>query len=54
MTFTTSNDDCVVKVVALMRLYMDNLNLSKDLDSEESVHGEGLLTMACNILLWLF
>ncbi|GLJ38445.1 hypothetical protein SUGI_0782890 [Cryptomeria japonica] len=54
MTFTASNDDCVVQAVTLTRLYLDNLNLSKDLDPQESMHGEELLTMVCNILMQLF
>ncbi|KAH9309985.1 hypothetical protein KI387_037896, partial [Taxus chinensis] len=54
VTFSASNDDCVAQAMAITRLYLDNLNLSKDLDPQETMHGEELLTMACNILMQLF
>ncbi|OMO59910.1 hypothetical protein CCACVL1_24540, partial [Corchorus capsularis] len=31
-------------------LYCKNLPLSKDLDSQESMHGEELLSIVCNVL----
>lgn len=40
--------------VQMADLYCKNLPLSKDLDVQESVHGEDLLSMACNILVQLF
>ncbi|XP_074367658.1 N-terminal acetyltransferase B complex auxiliary subunit NAA25 isoform X2 [Apium graveolens] len=40
--------------VQMTDLYCKNLPLSKDLDIQESVHGEDLLSMACNILVQLF
>ncbi|OVA02810.1 Multicopper oxidase [Macleaya cordata] len=35
-------------------LYCQNLSLSKDLDPQETMHGEELLCMACNVLVQLF
>ncbi|TQD78795.1 hypothetical protein C1H46_035639 [Malus baccata] len=40
--------------VQMVKMYCQNLPLSKDLDSQESMHGEELLTMACNVLIQLF
>ncbi|RXI04113.1 hypothetical protein DVH24_038387 [Malus domestica] len=37
--------------VQMVKMYCQNLPLSKDLDSQESMHGEELLTMACNVLI---
>lgn len=37
--------------VEMVDIYCKNLPLSKDLDIQESVHGEDLLSMACNILV---
>ncbi|KAI4368924.1 hypothetical protein MLD38_017425 [Melastoma candidum] len=38
----------------MVQMYCDNLPLSKDLDQQESMHGEELLSMACNALVQLF
>ncbi|XP_068311883.1 N-terminal acetyltransferase B complex auxiliary subunit NAA25-like [Pyrus communis] len=38
----------------MVEMYCQNLPLSKDLDSQESMHGEELLSMACNALIQLF
>ncbi|CAO2840025.1 unnamed protein product [Amaranthus hypochondriacus] len=40
--------------VKMVNMYCENLPLSKDLDSQESMHGEELLTMASNILVQLY
>ncbi|KAK1587124.1 hypothetical protein Q3G72_009766 [Acer saccharum] len=40
--------------VQMLEMYLKNLPLSKDLDLQESMHGEELLSMACNVLVQLF
>ncbi|XP_048420479.1 N-terminal acetyltransferase B complex auxiliary subunit NAA25 isoform X1 [Pyrus x bretschneideri] len=40
--------------VQMVEMYCQNLPLSKDLDSQESMQGEELLSMACNALIQLF
>ncbi|KAL8516398.1 hypothetical protein ACS0TY_014887 [Phlomoides rotata] len=40
--------------VRMTEMFCKNLPLSKDLDAQESMHGEELLSMACNILVQLF
>ncbi|KAL6967768.1 N-alpha-acetyltransferase 25, NatB auxiliary subunit [Sarracenia purpurea var. burkii] len=40
--------------VRMAEMYCKNLPLSKDLDVQESMHGEDLLSMAANILVQLF
>lgn len=35
----------------MLEMYCKNLPLSKDLDPQESIHGEELLSMACNVLI---
>lgn len=37
--------------VQMSQMYCKNLPLSKDLDPQESMHGEELLSMACNVLV---
>lgn len=37
--------------VQMMELYCKNLPLSKDLDPQENMHGEELLSMVCNVLI---
>lgn len=37
--------------VQMADLYCKNLPLSKDLDVQESMYGEELLSMACNVLV---
>lgn len=54
MMRSASNDDRVSHAVFLTKLYLENLSLSKDLDSQEVMHGEELLPMASNILMELF
>lgn len=38
----------------MTQIYCENLPLSKDLDAQESMYGEDLLSMACNLLVQLF
>lgn len=38
----------------MVEMYCKNLPLSKDLDSQESMHGEELLSMACNVLIQVY
>ncbi|XWS74406.1 hypothetical protein CRYUN_Cryun02cG0213300 [Craigia yunnanensis] len=40
--------------VQMAELYCKNLPLSKDLDPQESMHGEELLSIVCNVLVQLF
>jgi hypothetical protein len=35
----------------MVETYCKNLPLSKDLDPQESMHGEELLSMVCNVLV---
>jgi hypothetical protein len=35
----------------MVEMYCKNLPLSKDLDPQESMHGEELLSMVCNVLV---
>lgn len=37
--------------VQMVELYCKSLPLSKDLDPQESLHGEELLSMVCNLLV---
>ncbi|XP_042485125.1 N-terminal acetyltransferase B complex auxiliary subunit NAA25-like [Macadamia integrifolia] len=38
----------------MTKLYCTNLPLSRDLDPQENMHGEELLSMACNVLVQVF
>ncbi|XP_023006933.1 N-terminal acetyltransferase B complex auxiliary subunit NAA25-like [Cucurbita maxima] len=40
--------------VQMAEMYCKNLPLSKDLDPQESMHGEELLSLICNVLVQLF
>ncbi|XP_047252828.1 N-terminal acetyltransferase B complex auxiliary subunit NAA25 [Capsicum annuum] len=40
--------------VKMTQMYCENLPLSKDLDAQESMYGEDLLSMACDLLVQLF
>eukprot|EP00249_Psilotum_nudum_P015279 c25240_g1_i1 orf=38-2890(+) len=44
----------IAEAVGIAKLYIGNLELSKDLDPQESVHGEELLTFATSLLIELF
>ncbi|RDY04396.1 N-terminal acetyltransferase B complex auxiliary subunit NAA25, partial [Mucuna pruriens] len=46
--------DLEVSCVQMFEIYCKNLPLSKDLDPQEGMHGEELLSMICNILVQLF
>lgn len=37
--------------VQMTQMFCKNLPLSKDLDTQENMHGEELLSMACNVLV---
>jgi hypothetical protein len=41
-------EGCAVQMV---EMYCKSLPLSKDLDPQESMHGEELLSMVCNVLV---
>ncbi|XP_027334003.1 N-terminal acetyltransferase B complex auxiliary subunit NAA25 isoform X2 [Abrus precatorius] len=49
----SSQSDLEVSCVQMFEMYCKNLVLSKDLDPQESMHGEELLSMTCNILVQL-
>uniref|UniRef100_A0A2P2M6U4 Phagocyte signaling-impaired protein n=1 Tax=Rhizophora mucronata TaxID=61149 RepID=A0A2P2M6U4_RHIMU len=40
--------------IKMVETYCETLPLSKDLDPQESMHGEELLSMVCNVLVQLF
>ncbi|WMV46019.1 hypothetical protein MTR67_039404 [Solanum verrucosum] len=42
------------RAVKMTQMYCENLPLSKELDAQESMYGEDLLSMACNLLVQLF
>nr|XP_043635828.1 N-terminal acetyltransferase B complex auxiliary subunit NAA25 isoform X2 [Erigeron canadensis] len=46
--------DLVGFAVQMTEMYCHNLPLSKDLDVQESMHGEEFLSMTCNVLVQLF
>ncbi|KAH1196959.1 N-terminal acetyltransferase B complex auxiliary subunit NAA25 [Glycine max] len=50
----SSASDLEVSCVQMFEMYCKNLPLSKDMDPQESMHGEELLSMICNILVQLF
>ncbi|VFR00440.1 unnamed protein product [Cuscuta campestris] len=52
--FTLPIDELEKLAVQMTSMYCKNLALSKDLDVQESMYGEELLTMACNVLVQLF
>ncbi|THG19513.1 hypothetical protein TEA_027419 [Camellia sinensis var. sinensis] len=49
-----SSSDLERLAVQMVEMYCKNLPLSKDLDVQESMHGEELLSMVSNILVQLF
>ncbi|KAK4370294.1 hypothetical protein RND71_009769 [Anisodus tanguticus] len=49
--FTLSINELETTAVMMTQMYCDNLPLSKDLDAQESMYGEDLLSMACNFLV---
>lgn len=52
--FTLSASELGGVAVRMAEMYCKNLPLSKDLDVQESMHGEDLLSMVANILVQLF
>ncbi|KAF5446637.1 hypothetical protein F2P56_032248 [Juglans regia] len=52
--YKLSKSELEGSAVQMVELYCRNLPLSKDLDPQESMHGEELLSMACNVLVQLF
>ncbi|CAH9109432.1 unnamed protein product [Cuscuta epithymum] len=52
--FTLPIDELEKLAVQMTDMYCENLALSKDLDEQESMYGEELLTMTCNVLVQLF
>ncbi|CAL5333968.1 unnamed protein product [Camellia sinensis] len=52
--FTLPASDLEALAVQMAEMYCQNLPLSKDLDVQESMHGEDLLSMVSNILVQLF
>ncbi|KAL3691655.1 hypothetical protein R1sor_005306 [Riccia sorocarpa] len=49
-----TNTDLVLRVTKMANLYVESLELSADLDAQESMHGEELLVLATNLLTELF
>ncbi|KAI7742863.1 hypothetical protein M8C21_027876 [Ambrosia artemisiifolia] len=54
VTFSLPVEDLVGFAVQMTEMYCQNLPLSKDLDVQESMYGEELLSMTCNALVQLF
>ncbi|KAL2333032.1 hypothetical protein Fmac_014245 [Flemingia macrophylla] len=52
--FKSSASDLEASCVQMFEMYCKFLPLSKDLDPQEGMHGEELLSMICNILVQLF
>ncbi|KAG2672979.1 hypothetical protein I3760_13G067800 [Carya illinoinensis] len=52
--YKLSKSELEGSAVQMVELYCRNLPLSKDLDPQENMHGEELLSMACNVLVQLF
>ncbi|XP_076930880.1 N-terminal acetyltransferase B complex auxiliary subunit NAA25-like [Bidens hawaiensis] len=53
-TFSLPVEDLVGFAVKMTEMYCQNLPLSKDLDVQETMYGEELLSMTCNVLIQLF
>ncbi|XP_021278581.1 N-terminal acetyltransferase B complex auxiliary subunit NAA25 isoform X2 [Herrania umbratica] len=52
--FRLSVGELEASALQMAELYCKNLPLSKDLDPQESMHGEELLSIVCNVLVQLF
>ncbi|OIV89029.1 hypothetical protein TanjilG_24099 [Lupinus angustifolius] len=52
--FKSSIDDLELSCAQMSEMYCKNLPLSKDLDPQEGMHGEELLSVTCNVLVQLF
>ncbi|KAL9415700.1 hypothetical protein AB3S75_038985 [Citrus x aurantiifolia] len=53
-TYKLPVDELEHSAVQMSEMYCKSLPLSKDLDPQESIHGEELLSMASNVLVQLF
>ncbi|KAH9662101.1 N-terminal acetyltransferase B complex auxiliary subunit NAA25 [Citrus sinensis] len=53
-TYKLPVDELERSAVQMSEMYCKSLPLSKDLDPQESIHGEELLSMASNVLVQLF
>ena len=51
INFSSCSSELEGSAVQMVEMYCKNLPLSKDLDSQESMHGEELLSLACNVLI---
>lgn len=49
--FSPYSSELEGSAVQMVEMYCKNLPLSKDLDSQESMHGEELLSLACNAFI---
>ncbi|XP_010685884.2 N-terminal acetyltransferase B complex auxiliary subunit NAA25 isoform X2 [Beta vulgaris subsp. vulgaris] len=54
VTYKLSDAELESLAVKMVNMYRENLPLSKDLDPQESMHGEELLHMASNMLVQLY
>lgn len=52
--FALPVDELENMAVQMTQMFCKNLPLSNDLDAQESMHGEELLSMACNVMVQLF
>ncbi|KAH6765715.1 Tetratricopeptide repeat superfamily protein [Perilla frutescens var. hirtella] len=52
--FALPVDELENMAVQMTQMFCENLPLSKDLDAQESMYGEELLSMACNVMVQLF
>ncbi|XP_031485379.1 N-terminal acetyltransferase B complex auxiliary subunit NAA25 [Nymphaea colorata] len=52
--FSLSESELLHSTIKMAQMYCKSLSLSKDLDPQESMHGEELLSMACNLLIQLY
>ncbi|KAF1881581.1 hypothetical protein Lal_00021436 [Lupinus albus] len=52
--FKSSIGDLELSCAQMSEMYCKNLPLSKDLDPQEGMHGEELLSVTCNVLVQLF
>ncbi|KAB1202229.1 Phagocyte signaling-impaired protein [Morella rubra] len=53
-TKNCSSPELEGSAVQMVEMYCKNLPLSKDMDPQECMHGEELLSMVCNVLVQLF
>ncbi|XP_071716967.1 N-terminal acetyltransferase B complex auxiliary subunit NAA25 isoform X2 [Rutidosis leptorrhynchoides] len=53
-TFSLHDEELVGFAVQMTEMYCESLPLSKELDVQETMHGEEFLSMTCNVLVQLF